>query len=141
MDVSIFDIERTLAKGPGDSKVVKETSKRKKGELEDGEVWRAKNVSIMFIGSAETETRRSMAYSGTKNPQLPNNGLSLRVPVNHLCLTVLPTPAGSNSTSIVTGTKSGHVRRYDTRQRKPVDGWKVAREGGIGAVQAGLNEQ
>jgi ribosome biogenesis protein NSA1 len=44
VDVSIWDLERVFAKGPvpiGE----KAAGKRKKGELEDGEVWRAKNVS------------------------------------------------------------------------------------------------
>jgi hypothetical protein len=44
VDVSIWDLERVFAKGPvpiGE----KAAGKRKKGELEGGEVWRAKNVS------------------------------------------------------------------------------------------------
>lgn len=40
----------------------------------------------------------------------------------------------------MSGTKSGSVRRYDTRQRKPISDWKVAREGGIGAISFGTNE-
>lgn len=157
MDVSIWDLERVFAKGPvmiGE----KAAGKRKKGELEDGEVWRAKNVSQGNKESSICDFTREFPQTGDMNrvvnkvshnslAQLPNNHLSLRTPIHHLCLTILPstpgstTTATSTSTSIVTGTKSGHVRRYDTRQRKPVDGWKVAREGGIGAVQAGLNEQ
>jgi ribosome biogenesis protein NSA1 len=42
---------------------------------------------------------------------------------------------------IATGTKAGTVRRYDTRQRKPLDDWKVAKEGGIGCIEAGKDEQ
>ena len=43
---------------------------------------------------------------------------------------------------LVTGTRLGTVRRYDTRaQRKPTDDWKVAREGGISTVAPGGSEQ
>lgn len=44
VDVSIWDLERVFANGlvPIGEKAA---GKRKKGELEDGEVWRAKNVS------------------------------------------------------------------------------------------------
>lgn len=48
---------------------------------------------------------------------------------------------GHGSTLIAAGTKSGHVRKYDTRQRKHVHDWKVAREGGIVTLEAGVNEQ
>jgi ribosome biogenesis protein NSA1 len=44
VDVSIWDLERVFAKGPVPIGV-KAAGKRKKGEWEDGEVWRAKNVS------------------------------------------------------------------------------------------------
>ncbi|KAL7424169.1 hypothetical protein Q5752_001755 [Cryptotrichosporon argae] len=84
--------------------------KRKKDALQHGEIWRGKNV--------------------------PNNHLSLRQPIYHLCSTFL----GPDTTHIATGTKSGCVRRYDTRQRKPVSDWKVAREGGVGAITAGTAE-
>ena len=40
----------------------------------------------------------------------------------------------------MSGTKSGSVRRYDTRQRKPCSDWKVAREGGIGCVVPGVEQ-
>lgn len=73
-------------------------------DLYEGEVWRAKN--------------------------LPHNSLRLRVPVHHLCSSYLP----GSTTSIVTGTKAGNVRRYDTRQRKPTADWKMAREGGVAAI-------
>ncbi|GMK59575.1 hypothetical protein CspeluHIS016_0801810 [Cutaneotrichosporon spelunceum] len=73
-------------------------------DLYEGEVWRAKNV--------------------------PHNNLQLRVPVHHLCSSYLP----RSTTDIVTGTKGGNLRRYDTRQRKPVADWKMAREGGVAAL-------
>lgn len=47
----------------------------------------------------------------------------------------------NGSTLIAAGTKSGHVRKYDTRQRQHVHDWKVAREGGIVTLEAGLSEQ
>lgn len=59
---------------------------------------------------------------------MPHNSLQLRQPVHHLSSAFL------GPSDIVTGTKSGSVRRYDTRQRKPVGDWKVAREGGVGCV-------
>ncbi|KAL1413472.1 hypothetical protein Q8F55_001241 [Vanrija albida] len=88
----------------------KTSDKRKKDELAPGEVWRAKNV--------------------------PHNNLQLRQPVHHLASAFLP----GSSSDLVTGTKSGNVRRYDTRQRKPTGDWKVAREGGVGAVAPGSAE-
>lgn len=51
VDVSIFDVERVLARGPGEGTGKEAGSgtggkrKKGKGELEDGEVWRARNVS------------------------------------------------------------------------------------------------
>jgi hypothetical protein len=88
------------------------TLKRKKdSDLMPGEIWRAKNVA--------------------------HNNLQLRVPVHHLCSAFLP---GSTS-DIVTGTKAGNVRRYDTRQRKPTADWKLAREGGIAAIAAGAEHE
>lgn len=87
-----------------------EDHKRKKDDLAPGEIWRAKNV--------------------------PHNNLQLRVPVHHLCSAFLK----DSTTDIVTGTKAGNVRRYDTRQRKPTADWKLAREGGIGCVAPGYAE-
>lgn len=83
------------------------TSRPAKDALYEGEVWRAKNV--------------------------PHNNLQLRVPVHHLCSTFL----SGSTTDIITGTKGGNVRRYDTRQRKPVGDWKMAREGGVNCVATG----
>lgn len=68
--------------------------------------------------------------------QLPNNSLSLRSPIHHLCLAHLP----DSETLLVSGTKAGTVRRYDTRQRKPVSDWKVAKEGGVGCVASGAEQ-
>lgn len=94
-----------------DASAASSSDKRKKDELAPGEVWRAKNV--------------------------PHNHLQLRQPVHHLSSAFLP----GSSTDLVTGTKSGAVRRYDTRQRKPVGDWKVAREGGVGAVAPGAENE
>ena len=57
---------------------------------------------------------------------------------------ILPTTSAGDaagSTSIAAGTKSGFVRKYDTRQREHVSNWKTAREGGIVTLEAGQNEQ
>ncbi|KAK4686361.1 ribosome biogenesis protein NSA1, partial [Tremellales sp. Uapishka_1] len=106
VEVSLWDVEKTFSSPAEDVNM----GKRKKDALEVGEIWRAKN--------------------------LPNNNLSLRQPVYHLCMSFL----NDTSQDIVTGTKAGQVRRYDTRQRKVVSNWKIAREGGIGAVQPGTSE-
>lgn len=63
---------------------------------------------------------------------IPNNYLKLRPPVYHLALSWLNSPD-----SLVSGTKMGTVRRFDTRQRKPVADWKVAREGGVACLMPG----
>ncbi|GFZ45689.1 hypothetical protein JCM24511_03418 [Saitozyma sp. JCM 24511] len=112
VDVSLWDIERTFAAGPAGEEGAKDGKsksgiKRKNAALEPGEIWRAKN--------------------------LPNDHLSLRPPIHHLSLSFLP----SAPHLLVSGTKSGSVRRYDTRQRKPVSDWKVAKEGGVGSVCPG----
>ncbi|KAJ9094198.1 hypothetical protein QFC19_008050 [Naganishia cerealis] len=113
VELSVWDIERTFAAGakPKDDGSDGKSKKRKKGELEQGEIWRAKH--------------------------LPNNNLSLQTPINYLSLCILPT---SGSTLIAAGTKSGHVRKYDTRQRKYVADWKVAREGGVVTLEAGMHD-
>ncbi|EIW69351.1 hypothetical protein TREMEDRAFT_62216 [Tremella mesenterica DSM 1558] len=82
----------------------------KKGASLPGETWKAKN--------------------------LPMTSLRLRPPIHHLCLTYLL----NDENDLVSGTKSGSIRRYDTRQRKPVSEWKVAREGGIGCLVVGYAE-
>lgn len=63
---------------------------------------------------------------------MPNNYLKLRPPVHHLALSWLNSPD-----ALVSGTKMGTVRRFDTRQRKPVADWKVAREGGVACLIPG----
>lgn len=69
---------------------------------------------------------------------MPNNSLALRPPNHHLCLTHLAL-LGPNH--LASGTKSGTIRTYDTRQRKPVQEWKAAREGGVGSIAQGASEQ
>ncbi|WVF72100.1 hypothetical protein IAT40_006912 [Kwoniella sp. CBS 6097] len=112
VDISLWDVERTF--GASANEEVAKTSdsgKRKKNVLEAGQIWQAKNV--------------------------PQNNLSLRQPIHHLCLTYL----NESPHSIVSGTKAGTVRRFDTRQRKPLSDWKVAREGGVGAVAPGAEHE
>lgn len=68
---------------------------------------------------------------------LPHNHLRLRQPIYHLASTFLDTPS-----SLLTGTKAGQIRRYDTRQRKPVHNWAVGKEaaGVQGLVYGGEHE-
>ncbi|KAK6903060.1 hypothetical protein I203_108321 [Kwoniella mangroviensis CBS 8507] len=114
VDVSIWDIERTFgSSGMEEDGPSKEwdSGKRKKNVYEVGQIWQAKNV--------------------------PQNNLSLRQPINHLSLTYLD----DSPYLLVSGTKAGTIRRYDTRQRKPLSDWKVAREGGIGCVASGVEHE
>ncbi|RSH94000.1 hypothetical protein EHS25_006653 [Saitozyma podzolica] len=114
VDVSLWDVERTFAERPAGEEGVgssKSGVKRKNAALEPGEIWRAKN--------------------------LPNDHLSLRPPIHHLSLAFLP----SSPHLLVSGTKSGSVRGYDTRQRKPVSDWRVAKEGGVGCVCPGAEHE
>ncbi|KAL1749953.1 hypothetical protein FB107DRAFT_294816 [Schizophyllum commune] len=90
--------------------------KRKRNDvLLPGEIWRAKNVA--------------------------NDNLGLRQPVHNTSL-VFISSTSTSAHDIAAGTQYGHVRRYDTRAaRKPVADWdKVAKIGGVRAVQKGLNE-
>lgn len=48
MDVGLWDLERTLSKG-GKGTKGDGAGKRKKGELEEGQVWGAKNVGFTLI--------------------------------------------------------------------------------------------
>lgn len=67
---------------------------------------------------------------------LPHNHLRLRQPIYHLASTFVDTPS-----SLLTGTKAGQVRRYDTRQRKPVHNWAVGKEGaGVQGLARGQTE-
>ncbi|KAK8869687.1 hypothetical protein IAR55_000255 [Kwoniella newhampshirensis] len=113
VDVSLYDVERTFGSGGagGDTEMKEENGKRKKSGLEPGQIWQAKNV--------------------------PNNSLALRQPIYHLSLAYLP----SSSNLLVSGTKMGTVRRFDTRQRKPLSDWKVAKEGGVGCVAPGVEHE
>jgi ribosome biogenesis protein NSA1 len=78
--------------------------------------------------------------------QLPNDFLSLRPEIHHMCMTFLPSSPGSSPSTthsthhIATGTSSGHVRTYDVRaQRRPVNNWKAhsSSTGGISRISAG----
>ncbi|WVW82947.1 hypothetical protein I302_104962 [Kwoniella bestiolae CBS 10118] len=116
VDVSIWDIERTFGSSSGGMEEdgparTWEGGKRKKNVYEVGQIWQAKNV--------------------------PQNNLSLRQPINHLCLTYL----NDSPHLLVSGTKAGTIRRFDLRQRKPLSDWKVAREGGIGCVASGVEQE
>ncbi|KAF9510398.1 hypothetical protein BS47DRAFT_1300268 [Hydnum rufescens UP504] len=108
VDLSVWDAERAFLAEPAVATPSNDTEgsvkKRKKPSsnvLFPGELWRAKN--------------------------LPNDNLSLRQPVHVSSLTFLSqSPSSSNNPShhIVTGSRLGSVRRYDTRAaRRPVANW------------------
>ncbi|KAB5592610.1 hypothetical protein CTheo_3936 [Ceratobasidium theobromae] len=122
VDLSLWDLERTFAEGPltlAECVDIGKKRKRGKGELMYAEVWRAK--------------------------QLPNDSLSLRQPVHITSLSFIQIPEITNqqpSFHIVTGNKSGAIRRFDTRvARRPVANWEgLAKVGGIRRVESGRNE-
>ena len=59
MDVSEWDVEATFAAGAEDvlPKSATANGKRKKNELEQGEVWRAKNVSTVVALGDDSDGR------------------------------------------------------------------------------------
>ncbi|KAG9106130.1 hypothetical protein FRC07_008955 [Ceratobasidium sp. 392] len=120
VDLSVWDLERAFSEKPTTADLAAKKRKKGKGDLMYAEIWRAK--------------------------QLPNDSLSLRQPVHITSLAFLRTTALSESQQsnfhIVTGNKSGVVRRFDTRTaRRPVASWEnVAKVGGIQGVERGSNE-
>lgn len=80
--------------------------------------------SASTSGSAKRKKDEQLPGEVWRAKNLPHNSLRLRQPVYHLSSTFLGKPS-----DLLTGTKSGHVRRYDTRQRKPVENWAVGKEG------------
>lgn len=71
MDVSIYDTERVFSSGNGGALdgVNGAGGKRKKGEMEVGEIWRAKGVSSQFLyirgvrESLKADDRRDFPHS------------------------------------------------------------------------------
>ncbi|KAH8833797.1 hypothetical protein DL96DRAFT_1490851 [Flagelloscypha sp. PMI_526] len=107
---SVWSVEDVLAsQGPST------TGKRKrKDDLEAGEVWRAKNV--------------------------PNDSLGLRQPIRINSLDFV-SPSVSNRHNIVVGTQLGDVRRYDTRtSKKEVSRWQNVCANGVKLVKTGVAE-
>jgi ribosome biogenesis protein NSA1 len=142
VELSVWDVGRAFSSSAsnlvsmlgkdansGQDGAQKKRKRRAGDDLLPGEVWRAKNV--------------------------PNDELSLRVPVHHTSLVFLSGSTSSqNNTSektagsgadvhILTGTHGGAVRRYDTRAaRKPVADWKeIVKKGPVRSVQSGCREQ
>ncbi|KAG8748740.1 hypothetical protein FRC10_000131 [Ceratobasidium sp. 414] len=121
VDLSVWDLERTFSDKPATADTTEKKRKKGKADLMYAEIWRAK--------------------------QLPNDSLSLRQPVHITSLAFLRTSALPESQQpnfhIVTGNKSGAVRRFDTRTaRRPVANWEnLAKTGGIKGVECGRNEQ
>lgn len=118
VELSVCDVEQIFASKspPGATASVNGQKRKRRNDLLPGEIWRARNVA--------------------------NDSLSLRQPVHNNCLTyIAPSPSASQHHLLV-GTQFGNVRRYDTRSfRRPVADWqKVAKTGGINAVEKGFNE-
>jgi len=116
VELSVWDSSEALSRRTDTIKEA-DTKKRKRGDqLLPGEIWRAKNV--------------------------PNDGLSLRQPVQITSLTYLQPSTSASQHHLLTGTQQGNVRRYDTRAaRRPVADWKgVGKIGGVSAVEKGLEE-
>lgn len=145
VDLSVWDVERALNLEGNDIPAVDNAptlpsskKRRKAQDLFPAEVWRAKNVRHF---------QTSMCNHHTNIVQLPNDSLNLRQPIQVTSLTYLASGeksnAGNAGVHLATGTASGAVRRYDTRAaRRPVANWAdVAKNGAIGFVEAGTNEQ
>ncbi|ODN83244.1 hypothetical protein L202_01419 [Cryptococcus amylolentus CBS 6039] len=101
------------------------------------------DVERTFASSSDTDMSDAKRKKNALLPgqiwqakNMPNNYLKLRPPVYHLALSWLDSPD-----ALVSGTKMGTIRRFDTRQRKPVDDWKVSREGGIASLTTGLEHE
>lgn len=118
VELSVWDAERAFA-SPTVPSPPASSSKRKRGDmLLPAETWRAKNV--------------------------PNDSLSLRVPVHNTSLAFLAdNTSPSSGHHLLTGTQIGNVRRYDTRAaRKPVADWTgIVKAGGVKRVENGVQEQ
>ncbi|KAL1746364.1 hypothetical protein HDZ31DRAFT_34290 [Schizophyllum fasciatum] len=119
VELSVWDTERAFASRPTDASEPAPPPAGKKRKRNDvllpGELWRAKNVA--------------------------NDNLGLRQPVHNTSLAFISSTSPS-AHDIAVGTQLGHVRRYDTRAaRRPVADWdKIAKIGGVRAVQKGLND-
>ncbi|KAF8321559.1 hypothetical protein DL93DRAFT_2152166 [Clavulina sp. PMI_390] len=121
VDLSVWDAEAALSAPAPVSAVgdaAGESKKRKKPSSNDllpGEVWRAKN--------------------------LPNDNLQLRQPVHVSSLAFLDRSSTDKGPShhLITGSRLGHVRRYDTRAaRRPVANWTQFKS--VQKVQRGCSE-
>ncbi|KAJ4488010.1 hypothetical protein J3R30DRAFT_3279714 [Lentinula aciculospora] len=116
VDLSVWDTERAFQNRIEDlTSSTAAAKKRKRNDtLLPGELWRAKNVS--------------------------NNNLGLRQPIRITTLCYLSSSSESNH-HLLAGTQLGSVRRYDTRSaRKPVSDWKIAKVGGVEALEQGFHQ-
>lgn len=138
VEVSLWDVSRAFEPSRKSPPLSAVGSKRKKTELIDGEIWRAKNVRLL---PEYCFKKKEMPYTSI---QVSNDFLNLRQPVHNTCLAFLPTsPTSKGTHHILAGTLIGSIRRYDTRAaKKPVADWKdVGKIGGVKKVQRGNNEQ
>ncbi|GJJ12158.1 hypothetical protein Clacol_006399 [Clathrus columnatus] len=119
VEVSLWDTERAFdpSRNVRKHETLSQLPKKRKSktlDLLEGEIWRAKNVS--------------------------NDFLNLRQPVHNTALTFVPLSNNPTSSSfhILSGTRLGSVRRYDTRvARKPIADWKDVSRSGIMAIEKG----
>ncbi|KAJ7940687.1 hypothetical protein B0H13DRAFT_1586416 [Mycena leptocephala] len=111
------------------------------GDEVDPSIWDTeKALTVEHASSSDssgTKRKRDALFPGEiwRAKNVPNDGLGLRQPVRVTSLTYL-----STSTSLLTGTQLGDLRRYDTRAaRRPVSNWKgVGKTGGVKAIEKGL---
>lgn len=114
------------------------------GDEVDPSIWDTeKALTVEHASSSDssgTKRKRDALFPGEiwRAKNVPNDGLGLRQPVRVTSLTYL-----STSTSLLTGTQLGDLRRYDTRAaRRPVSNWKgVGKTGGVKAIEKGLADQ
>jgi len=135
VDLSVWDTEKAFT-SPGEDTTPSSTKKRKRGgELFPGEIWRARNVRVTCFVLTLSDTFR---YE-----QVPNDFLGLRQPIRITTLTYISPSPSANHHHLLSGTRLGDVRRYDTRAaRRPVADWKaIGKSGGVKLVEKGLDEQ
>jgi ribosome biogenesis protein NSA1 len=120
VELSLWNTELALSASSisaNDTLMASSSKKRKRDALLPGETWRARNV--------------------------PNDALSLRVPVYNTSLAFVGGSGGGGGFQLLAGTLAGDVRKYDTRvARKPVAEWKsIVKTGSVKRVQAGVREK
>ncbi len=124
------------AHGSDTGEAVVSKKRKKRTELFPAEVWRAKNVSCHALTMI-------IIFTQTRfwNDQLPNDSLSLRQPIHVASLAFIGDTSGTSIPQhLITGSRYGAVRRYDTRAGgRPVANWTQFNS--IRKVHNGCSEQ